>query len=297
MIRPEWSSAVVCVGTFDGVHLGHQAVIKTAVMEARTLGLPAILVTFDRHPAAILSPEKCPPSLAGMEQNLLQIRALGVGITVVMAFDLDFSQKSATNFLALLRSSIQATRLVVGHDFAMGCGREGNTTWLQKEIPTTVVPAYEIASKRVSSSEIRSLIQAGNVEQAAKFLGRPFSIDGVVVEGQKLGRQLGYPTANLARSIHQILPKDGVYAAFFNGPKGRWKAALSIGTRPAVQGTTRTIEAYLLDYPGDSLYGLPASLEIYHFLREEQNFPSLEALTEQISVDVESVRNLLTSSV
>ncbi len=293
LIRPEWNEAVLCIGTFDGVHRGHQAVIQTAVREALAYELPVILVTFDRHPAAVLAPDRCPPALCGMEENLKKFADLGIGITVVLPFDRQLSQMSAQDFLTMLQTSLKGTRVVVGHDFAMGQGREGNAAWLSDRLPTTIVEPFEVNGKRVSSSEIRSLIQEGKVEAAADSLGLPFTISGVVVPGYRLGRQLGYPTANIARSINQTLPKDGVYACQIRTPYGEFGAALSVGTRPAVQGTTRTIEAYILDYPGDSLYGMPVQLQLHRFLREEMNFPTLESLKEQITSDVEWVRKNL----
>jgi riboflavin kinase/FMN adenylyltransferase len=175
----------------------------------------------------------------------------------------------------------------------MGNGREGDTEWLQQRIPTTVMPPFEIDGHRVSSSEIRGAVSSGDVEHASKLLGRPFAVSGIVVAGQKLGRELGYPTANMARSFDQVLPSDGVYAGWFDCDYGRFKAATSIGTRPAVGGGLRTIEPYLLDYPGTSLYGMSARLELVKRLRDELNFPDLEALKQQIKADVHQVASTL----
>jgi riboflavin kinase/FMN adenylyltransferase len=294
VLRAEWERAVTVIGTFDGVHLGHQEVIRTAVADARRQELPCVLVTFDRHPAAILAPSRTPKSLAPLQENLAQFERLGVGVTLVLPFDAALSRMSADSFLnEILMGAVRANEVVVGHDFAMGNGREGTTEWLSARIPTTVVPPFEIEGERVSSSRIRDAVQSGDVERAARLLGRPYALTGVVVAGQRLGRQLGYPTANLARSIDQALPADGVYAGWFESSTGRFKAAASIGTRPAVGGGARTLEAYLLDYPGESLYGLSAKLELAARLRDEANFPSLEALTEQIARDVEDTRQLL----
>jgi riboflavin kinase/FMN adenylyltransferase len=172
----------------------------------------------------------------------------------------------------------------------MGNGREGDTAWLSQRIETIVVPAFEINGVRVSSSQIRSDVQSGNIEHANTLLGRFFEIQGFVDHGQKLGRQLGYPTANIARSFDQILPADGVYIADFLVSGQVFRAALAIGTRPAVGGGKRTIEAFLLDYPGYSLYGQHVRLRLLKYLRPEQNFPSLDALKEQMAKDVESAR-------
>jgi len=295
LLRAEWPAAVACVGTFDGVHLGHEALIRTAVQRARERDLPAILVTFDRHPAAILAPEKCPKSIASVEENLAQFERLGISISVVLPFTVALSQMSAERFLKdVLVTAVRADSLVVGHDFAMGHDRQGTTAWLQARIPTEVIPPFEVEDVRVSSRAIRQAVSEGRLEQANRFLGRPFTLSGVVVGGQKLGRQLGYPTANIARSFDQVLPLDGVYVANVKTHIGEFRAAVSIGMRPAVGGTARTIEAYLIDYPGDSLYGRHIMMGLISRLREERNFDNLEALIRQIDHDVLLARSFPT---
>jgi len=221
LLRAEWRKSVACVGTFDGVHLGHQAVIREAISQAQDKELPCVLVTFDRHPAAILAPARCPKSLAGLQENLEVFRELGVSATVVLPFDAELSRMSAERFLReILIGAVRASSLVVGHDFAMGNGREGNTDWLASRLPTTVVKPFEIDGVRVSSSAIRRMVSEGQVEDAARLLGRPFALSGVVVGGQKLGRQLGFPTANIARSFDQAVPAQGIYAGWLTFPGG-----------------------------------------------------------------------------
>lgn len=285
-----WPSAVGCVGTFDGVHLGHRGVLKAAVDVSRAEGVPCVLATFDRHPAALLAPDRCPASLAGLNTNLDCIRETGVDVVVVLAFDEALSRMSAQEFLdEVLRGALRVDRMVVGHDFAFGRGREGTPDWLGARIATEVVPPLEIDGRRVSSSAIREAVAQGNVEGAARLLGRPFAIEGVVVRGQQLGRTLGYPTVNLARSGPQVQPADGVYAGGCDTPLGTFRAAISIGMRPAVGGTERTIEAFLLDYPGESLYGRAVTLQLVRRLRDETPFATVEALVEQIERDVRQV--------
>lgn len=291
LLAAEWPHSVACIGTFDGVHLGHQEVIRTAVRQAHEQESPCVLVTFDRHPAHVLAPTRCPKPVASLSSNLSAFESLGVAVAVVLPFDYELSQTSAEDFFTqILLDRIKAQAIVVGHDFAFGHNRVGTAGWLQERIRTTVVPPFEIDQRRVSSSEIRRDVAAGRVEEAARLLGRPFSIPGVVVSGQKLGRQLGFPTANLARSFDQVLPAHGIYSGEFLCPIGRFRAAVNIGTRPAVGGTSVTIEAYLLDYPGDSLYGISANLELHSRVREERNFESLDALKAQIALDVEMIR-------
>lgn len=293
-LSAEWPRAVACVGTFDGVHLGHQAVVREAARQAREAELPLVLATFDRHPAAILAPERCPRPLAPLEENLRGFEALGVAVTVVVPFDAATAAMGADEFLErVLRGALRADRLVVGHDFAMGRGREGTAEWLAARLPTTVVPPFEIGGVRVSSSAIRRAVQEGDVAAAGRLLGRPFGLSGVVVGGQRLGRTLGFPTANLARTIDGVLPADGVYAAWFHAPTGRFPAALAIGTRPAVGGGPRSVEAYLMDYDGASLYGAACRVEVVARLRGEWDFPSLDALVAQMGRDVEEARGAL----
>lgn len=294
LLQAEWPEAVVCIGTFDGVHQGHRAVILTAAKVAAEKELPLIVLTFDRHPAKVLNPGKAPQAVAPLSVNLREFEKLGVGLVVILPFNAWLSRMSAEDFLQqILRTKLRAGALVVGHDFALGNGREGTTEWLAERIATTVVEPFLVDGERVSSSVVRSSVQSGEVALAGKYLGRPFELHGFVVGGQKLGRTLGFPTANIARSMDQVLPTDGVYAATFECSKGCFKAALAIGTRPAVGGGPRSIEAFLLDYPGDSLYGEHVVLRISHFIRPELNFPSLDALVEQMHKDVEDIRKCL----
>lgn len=294
LLKPEWTKAITSIGTFDGVHLGHQKVISTAVERANREELPCIVVTFDRHPNVILNPSKAPKPIASLKMNLEQFQSLGVGLVVVLPFNAWLSRMSAQEFFqSILVEKLRSSCVVVGYDFAMGNGREGDTEWISSRIETNVIPAFEVEGHRVSSSLIRSTVAGGELDLANKLLGRGFEIQGFVDHGHKLGRTLGYPTANIARSFDQVLPADGVYAARFLFEGMNYMAALAIGTRPAVGGGPRSIEAYLLDYPGDSLYGKHIRLRLEHFLRPELNFPSLDDLKIQMAKDVEAVRNLL----
>lgn len=293
LLQAEWKSAVACIGTFDGVHLGHQEVIRTAVKQAQEREWPCVLVTFDRHPAHVLAPDKCPKAIGSLQSNLAGFERLDVGAAIILPFDLALSQTSATSFFEkILTSKIKAEAVVVGHDFGFGYKREGTPTWLDSRIETTVVPPFEIKGRRVSSSEIRADVAQGKIEEANQLLGRPFEVTGVVVSGQKLGRTLGFPTINIARSFEQVTPADGVYAGTVDCKFGRFRAAVSIGTRPTVKGTHRTIEAYLIDYPGESLYGFSVSLSIVKYLRREIDFLQLVDLKRQMARDVEIARTI-----
>ncbi|MBX3119892.1 MAG: bifunctional riboflavin kinase/FAD synthetase [Fimbriimonadaceae bacterium] len=291
-LQAEWPKALVCVGTFDGVHLGHQAVIRQSVSHAREAQEPAILVTFDRHPAAVLAPERCPPAIASIPANLRMFESLSVAVTVMLPFTYDLSQTSAEDFYqTILVNKLRASAIVVGHDFAFGHGRLGTAEWLKERIETTIVPPFELDGLRVSSSAIRAAILDGRVEHARRWLGRPFELFGVVVPGQRLGRTIGYPTANLARSFNQAVPRDGVYACEAQTDFGVFRAAVGIGVRPTIESDgQRTIEAYLLDFPGTSLYGTSMSLRFLKRLRNEERFDSVEALKVQMESDVALAR-------
>ena len=291
LLRAEWAESIVCIGTFDGVHLGHRFLISHAVREARASERPSILVTFDRLPAAVLAPDRCPAAISSLYQNLAAFERLGVSVAVILEFDRALSQTSAEDFLGeVILRRLKAAELVIGHDFAFGRGREGTPEWLQGRIKTHGVPPFELDGRRVSSSDIRAAVAEGRMEDAARMLGRPFEVTGVVVPGQKLGRSLGFPTINVARSFDQVTPLDGVYGGMCRTPAGLFAAAINIGLRPAVGGLQRTIEAYLIDYTGEDLYGCAVSLGVARRLREERRFPSLDALRDQMARDVEEIR-------
>jgi riboflavin kinase/FMN adenylyltransferase len=290
-LDPDWQGATVCIGVFDGVHLGHRMLIRTAVETAQAEEVPAVLLTFDRHPLSVLAPARAPLPLAGLAQNLRQFAELGAAATVVLPFDASLAATPAHDFLeGVLRSRIRAVRLVVGHDFALGRNREGTAEWLAQRAPTTVVPPYEIDGLRVSSTMIRQAVAEGRVEDAVRWLGRPFELEGTVVPGQRLGRRLGFPTANLALPERLAVPADGVYSAWAETSHGRFKSAVSIGCRPAVGGGSRSIEAHLLDFPATGLYGSSLRLQFVQRLREERGFKDLDALQRQMAADVERVR-------
>jgi riboflavin kinase/FMN adenylyltransferase len=291
LLRAEWSESIVCVGTFDGVHLGHQTLISHAVRESRRAEVPSVLVTFDRHPAALLAPDRCPKAISSLYQNLAAFERLGVSAAVILEFDRELSQTTAEAFLQdVVIGKLRAVEMVIGHDFAFGRGRQGTAEWLHGRIKTHPVPPFEMEGRRVSSTDIRNAVSDGRMEYAAARLGRPFEVTGVVVTGQKLGRTLGFPTVNIARSFDQVTPADGVYAGVCRTPNGAYKAAVNIGMRPAVGGKHRTIEAFLIDYRGEPLYGCAVGLSIHRLLREERKFDSLDLLKDQMARDVELVR-------
>ncbi len=291
LLHAEWAQSVTCMGTFDGVHVGHREVVSQAVRLAESRGLPCVLLTFDRHPAAVLAPERCPAAIASVAHNLRNFDELGVSLALVMPFTPELARTTADQFYReVILGSAKASAMVVGHDFAFGHDRVGTTEWLSARMECQIVPPFEIDGQRVSSSAVRRAVRAGEMEVATRLLGRPFAVEGVVVHGAQLGRTLGYPTINLARSFRQVEPDDGVYAGFCETSNGVYRAAISIGVRPTVDETSRTIEAYLIDYTGESLYGHSVTLSIERRLRDQTKFHSLDALKEQMALDVQSAR-------
>jgi len=296
-LKPEWEGSVVCIGTFDGVHLGHQTLIKKTIELAHQKKLPSVILTFDRHPAEILAPDRAPLSINTLDQNLDLIKSLGASATVVLQFNKKLANCPAEQFYqTILKNHLKAESIVIGHDFAFGHNRQGTPDWLKPRIETHILEPVEINSLRVSSSQIRRAITEGKCEEASQLLGRPFQIKAPVIAGQQLGQTLGYPTANVARSSQLCSLPHGIYACQATTPFGTFIAATSIGIRPTVQGKHPTIEAFLLDYPGNSLYGHLISLNFHHRLRDELKFNSLDELKAQMAVDIQQTRQLITGA-
>ena len=272
----------VAVGTFDGVHLGHREVIRGA----------DTVLTFDPHPLSVIAPARAPRLLTTLERKAELVAALGVEELVVVPFDADFAARSAPRFLdEVLAGALGATHVSVGENFRFGHGAKGDPALLRADgrFEVRVVALLEVDGEVVSSSHIRGLVLGGAVEYADRLLGAPFTIAGEVVHGDKRGRTLGFPTANLIPPEAYVVPGHGVYAASAGGHP----AAVNVGVRPQFQtGRGELIEAYLLDFEGD-LYGETLRLDFVKRLRGERRFPSIDALVEQMSRDVDEVRALL----
>jgi riboflavin kinase / FMN adenylyltransferase len=265
----------VAVGEFDGVHLGHREVIR---------GSDAVL-TFEPHPLQVIRPEAAPKLLTSLDRKVELLEGLGVEELVLIEFDRAFAQRSAQEFVdGVLRGTLQATRVSVGENFRFGHKAAGDPALLaeQNGFETRVTPLVEIDQEIVSSTLIRHLIQLGDVERANRLLGDPFQLRGTVVEGDRRGRTLGYPTANLVPDEALVYPGHGVYAAYANGKP----AAVSVGVRPTF-GTGRgvLVEAFLIDFQGD-LYDTELRLDFVRRLRGERAFPTVDALVEQMGKDV-----------
>jgi riboflavin kinase/FMN adenylyltransferase len=287
----------VAIGVFDGVHLGHQQIIRQTVADARGHDAISLVVTFDRHPSAIVAPDKTPSQIFSRTQKLRAIESLGVEALLEIPFDKTFSEKSGETFIRELARDLGKIHSVcVGADFVFGHKRSGNVALLKKlgaKLNFQVHGMAELAldGHTVSSTRIREAIRTGNFDAASQMLGRPYAICGKIIEGDKIGRQFGFPTANLD-TANLVLPPNGVYAASTKLKEQFYRVALNIGIRPTVataQPQLR-VEAQLLDFSGD-LYGAELELELGVKLRAEQKFASATELREQIARDVAAVRS------
>lgn len=294
------------IGFYDGVHLGHQAVIRATQQTATKLGIKTGVVTFDPHPASVLRPESAPLLLTDLEQKLDLLAACGVDTTVVVPFDAARAQETAEEFVdRVVVGQLKARAVVVGSDFHFGKDRTGNVDLLTKlgeqhdfdieGIP--LIPRASGAAESVSSTAIRRALAAGEVETAAKMLGRHHEIRGPVTEGDKRGRTIGFPTANVAVGKNMAIPADAVYAAWYVRPNGEtWPAAVNIGKRPTFYQNAEhsLLEAHLIGFDGD-LYGEQARVQLVRQLRSEQRFDGIDALKAQLQRDVATAASVLES--
>lgn len=282
----------LAIGVFDGVHLGHQQIIRQTIADARQHDGVALVVTFDRHPNAIVAPQRVPPLIYTHGQKLRTIAALGADALLVLQFDRGFSEQSGESFVRWLAAELgRIQSICVGADFVFGCKRSGNVPLLQRlgeELRFTVhgVSALALDGKIVSSTRIREAIRGGNLDAASQMLGRPYALAGPVVRGDRLGHKLGFPTANLATE-GLLLPPHGVYAAQVTLDGQVYRAVLNIGLRPTLQNPTPAtrVEVHLLNFQGD-LYGREMEVTFAGRIRDEMKFASLEELKLQIARDI-----------
>ena len=298
--------SVVTIGAYDGVHLGHQRVLHLVRELASARGLEAAVVTFDRHPAQVVRPESAPKLLTSLDQKLELLDATGdVDVCCVLTFDEARSHETAEDFVTeVLVEKLRARRVVVGDDFHFGHKRGGNVPLLGRmgaELGFEVLGLALVAVEGdgggtiYSSTRIRELLAEGDVTKAARLLGRPHEVRGIVTEGDRRGRTLGFPTANLTVPSEICLPADGIYAGTFVADDGVSRpAAISLGRRPTFydHADMSLLEAYVLDFDGD-LYGQQAGVRFVERLRGEQRFDSVDALVEQMSRDVEATRRAI----
>jgi riboflavin kinase/FMN adenylyltransferase len=289
--------SAVAVGSFDGLHLGHRAVIDHLLAAARSEDLQVAWITFDPHPRCVLDPANCPAQVTTLEERLGLVRPLGVQEAVVLEFTRSLAALTADEFMERLLAAIDLRRLVVGYDFALGKGRRGDIDWLRAHgrdhgYRVDVVEPIRLGEAEVHSSEVRRLLTLGEVEQANRLLGREFAMSGLVEPGDRIGRDLGWPTVNLAVPPTKLVPGRGIYAGWADTPAGAYQAAISVGYRPTFHKTELRVEAYLLDFAGD-LYQRRLELRFVARLRDEVQYPDGASLSAQIARDVEETRRIL----
>ena len=294
-VAPSAGTAVT-IGAYDGVHRGHQFVIGHLRRLAADDGLATVVLTFDRHPAAVVRPESAPKLLTDLDQKLEVLASTGVDHTVVLHFDEARSQEEPDDFVReVLVEALRARVVVVGEDFHFGRRRRGNVELL-RDMGGSL--GFEVAHvpllAGISSTAIRRLLEAGDVAAAGELLGRPHQVRGVVERGDQRGRELGYPTANVAVPGDILLPAPGIYAGWYGAEQA---AAISVGRRPTFHdgGSPVVLEAYLLDFEGD-LYGQEARVSFVSRLRDEERYESIEELVAQMAADVDATRVALGSS-
>jgi riboflavin kinase/FMN adenylyltransferase len=286
----------LAIGFFDGVHLGHQQIIRQTISDAHQHNAISVVLTFDRHPNSIVAPARVPPLIYSLPQKLRSIEAIGADALLLISFDKKFSEQSGQEFIQnLARDFGKIHSICVGSDFVFGHNRSGNVASLKKlggELNFQVhgLSAVSLDGEVISSTRIREAIRSGNLDAASQMLGRSYSISGKVVEGNRLGRTLGFPTANLEAN-DLVLPPAGVYAGCTQLNGQFYQVALNIGTRPTIEkiSSKLSVEAHLLDFKGE-LYGKDLNVEIGEKLREEKKFDSREDLQSQISQDIAMVR-------
>ncbi|EGG47761.1 bifunctional riboflavin kinase/FAD synthetase [Streptomyces griseoaurantiacus] len=302
-IPQDWGRSVVTIGSYDGVHRGHQLIIRHAVERARELGVPTVVVTFDPHPSEVVRPGSHPPLLAPHHRRAELMAELGVDAVLVLPFTKEFSKLSPADFVVkVLVDKLHAKAVVEGPNFRFGHKAAGNVAFLTEqgrtydfevEVVDLYVRGEAGGGEPFSSTLTRRLVAEGDMTGAREILGRPHRVEGVVVRGAQRGRELGFPTANVETLPHTAIPADGVYAGWLHVGEEAMPAAISVGTNPQFDGTERTVEAYAIDRVGLDLYGLHVAVDFQSYVRGQATFDSLEALMAQMAQDVDHCRRLL----
>lgn len=288
---------LLAIGVFDGVHLGHQHLLEELKSRARQRGLMSLAVTFREHPRSVLFPERQVNFLATLEERVRLLQGLGLDQVLVLPFTREVAQLTAREFVVLLQEHLRMRGLVAGRGFALGRGREGDLERLAilgRELAFTVdeVAPRQMSGEVVSSTAIRLALAQGDIPKVRAFLGRPYTLQGPVVEGDRRGRLLGFPTANIAVPEGLALPLDGGYLTWAVVQNRLYKSVTNIGVRPTFGVLSRTVEVHIIDFNGD-LYGQELRIELRRRFRPEIRFPNIEELQAQISRDVTEARELL----
>lgn len=300
-LRASPRKVCVAIGVFDGVHLGHQQVIRQTLADARQHEGVPVVITFDQHPNAVVAPDRVPPMLYSLPQKLRAIESLGVANTLLIRFDLAFSEQTGEQFIrCLTRDFGHLHSVCVGSEFTFGHQRSGNVALLKQlgaELKFTVhgLAAVSLDGEPVSSTRIREAVRTGDLDAASQMLGREYAVAGTVIRGDQLGRKLGFPTANLDVS-DLVLPPNGVYAVHARLRGREHRGALNLGFRPTLASPTPRLqcEVHLLDF-AEEIYGEELELTFVAKLRDEQKFPNVEALQSQITRDLAAARALFST--
>ena len=298
----DWNGGetAIAFGMFDGVHLGHRQLIETTCHAAKAQGLTSVVFTFSNHPLSVITPDRIPEELDTAEEKLNDIALCGADAAVMRPFDAEFAGLSPEQFVDNIVDAMHPRVFVIGFNYSFGARGRGRSEDMRRlgrihGVETRIVDRVEIRGETVSSSRIRQALLEGDTELASEMLGRPYRIEGRVESGKHLGRVLGFPTANLSFPKGKILPRFGVYACMAHVDGCQYAAAVNVGIHPTAPDGAPTIEAYLLNYTGDSLYDESLTLEFMHFIRPEQRFESLEALTAEVRRNCEQVARVLSA--
>lgn len=295
-----WGRSVVTIGMYDGVHRGHQHLLTTSVSRAQVVGISSVAVTFDPHPSEVVRPGSHPPILTSVNRKAELMAGLGVDALCVIPFTLEFSRLRPDEFVhSALVAGLHAATVVVGENFRFGHKAQGSVDTLRElgqrfGFQTEVVGIQRAGEVPLSSTYIRACVAAGDMAAAAAALGRPHRVEGIVVRGERRGRELGYPTANLESPVHTAIPADGVYAGWLIRDGKPLPAAISVGTNPTFSGVLRRVEAFVLDF-SDDLYGEHVAVEFVTRLRGMERFDKVEDLITAMDGDVARTRQILSA--
>jgi riboflavin kinase / FMN adenylyltransferase len=296
-IKKKFPSSIITLGNFDGLHLGHQELIRQIILRAEETASLSMVVTFRPHPLKILAPDRCPPLISIYEEKIRLIEELGIDVLVKIPFTLDFSAMGPRDFVRnVLVDLLGAKEIFVGYNYRFGKGRKGDIGLLRElgqELGFLVreIEQVSLNNEVISSTRIRQLLQKGEVEHAAKLLGREYALSGIVVKGDGRGRGLGFPTANIAPR-HAIVPSNGVYAVRLFVRDKFYDGIVNIGMRPTFARNSLAIEVHIFDFDED-LYGEEVTLYFIRKIREEKKFQNAEALIRQIRIDAGTAREIL----
>ena len=285
-INQKYSPSFLTIGNYDGIHLGHQAILKKLISESRSNNILSSVMTFEPHPREFFSPKLAPKRIISLREKLEYFDELKIDQVFIVNFNDEFSRKSYLDFIEILKKNIQAKKIIIGNDFRFGKQREGNIDKLiDNSVDVCVMNKIEYKGERVSSTIIRDSLAAGDLERAAMLLGRSYSISGKVVHGDKRGREIGFPTANI-HMFHNRPPLKGVFAVKLNNMYG----VANLGVRPTIAGFSKlNLEVHLFNF-SKNIYGKHAHVTFLKKIRDEKKFENIDALKKQIQIDIDNVK-------